>query len=372
MTKLKAAVGVLVLAGLGTILMVERQSQTKRREEPPASRQEAEQVARTNSRLQASDQSQPAPALATSRLTRPRLPAPRVPPMPPAESLQLTNLATRLIHGVEIKLSQAQVESYLEKHGRSAEALIASLVGTGDPAWLGEAVEKHPDDPLVNLVNYGAAILQNEPPEERRQRLDAFKRSAPDNALANYLSAFDCFSAGQTDQAVQELEDAHGKRSLEDYRTGLFQNIEAMYREAGYSAADASTLAGATPIPYLSRLSLLGRQISELADAYRQGGDEPSAQASLQIGLGLGDRLTQATDFPIANLAGIRLQMRLLATIDPDSPYGANGLTVKDQLADLSQREQRLVEAGQQTLSPEDRADGRLWFPPTAGVQGSK
>jgi hypothetical protein len=171
---------------------------------------------------------------------------------------------------------------------------------------------------------------------------------------------------------VQELEDAAAKGGLEAYRTGLFQNTEAMYREAGYSAADAWSLAGAAPIPYLSRLSLLDRQISQLADSYSQGGDGQSAQAAWQIGLGLGDRLAQAPNFPMANLSGIRLQQRLLQGIDADSPYGTSGLTVKDQLAALSQREQNLVAAGQQTLSPEDRTDGRLWFPPTAGVQDPK
>ena len=136
--------------------------------------------------------------------------------------------------------------------------------------------------------------------------------------MPSYLSAFDHFNSGQTDQGVQDLEDAYAKRSFEDYRTGLFQNLETMYREAGYSAADASTIALATPIPYLSPPSQLSRQISDLAGAYRQGGDEQSAQASLQIGLDLGERLAQAPDFPIANLAGIRLQERLLQGIDPD------------------------------------------------------
>ena len=55
---------------------------------------------------------------------------------------------------------------------------------------------------------------------------------------------------------------------------------------------------------------------------------------------------------------------------DPDRPYDANGLTAKDQLALLSQREQSLVELGQQALGPEDRANGRLWFPPKVGAQG--
>jgi len=121
-------------------------------------------------------QGQPAPGLATSRPKRLHLPAPPMPAMPQAQDLQLTNLDTRLVHGEEFKLSQAQVESYLDGHGRSAEGLIAGLFATGDPAMLREALEKYPNDPLVKLMNYGTAISQNESPEERRQRLDAFKR----------------------------------------------------------------------------------------------------------------------------------------------------------------------------------------------------
>jgi hypothetical protein len=222
----------------------------------------------------------------------------------------------------------------------------------------------------VNVANYASALGAQENPEERRQRLDAFKEAAPDNPLGNYLSAYEYFHAGQTDQAVQELEDAYGKGPIQDYRPALFQDLEAMYRQEGYSASDASAIADSTPVPFLSMIKMLGSQISDLAGLYRQGGDESSAQASVQIGLDLGGRLTQVEDYPLASLMGLRLQKQFLQGLDPAAPYGPDGVTVGDQLASLTQREQSLVELGQQTLSPEDRAKGRLWFPPKPRAPG--
>jgi hypothetical protein len=77
----------------------------------------------------------------------------------------------------------------LEENRRSAESVLAAFRTTEDQAFLREAVEKYPKDPRVSFAAYFAA--RNQPdssPEERRQRLDAFKQSAPDNALADYLS----------------------------------------------------------------------------------------------------------------------------------------------------------------------------------------
>ena len=309
----------------------------------------------------------PTAAAVVARPPSPRRPAPQVPAKPVAP--EPSDLPARLVRGEEFKLSRAQAESFLDKNGRSAQHLVAGFVATYDGALLEEALKESPNDPLANLVGYCSALLGQEPPEARRQRLDAFKQAAPDHPLANYLSAFEHFQSGQADQAVQELEDAYAKRTFPDYRAGLYQNVEALYLQTGYSATDASSIAAATPLPFLSLLSRLGPQLSDLAGVYRQGGDEPSAQASIQIGLDLGERLAQLPDFPIANLTGVRLEQKLLQGLDPARAYGPSGLTVKDQLAALTQREQSLVELGQQNLSPEDRANGRLWFPPKTAAQ---
>jgi hypothetical protein len=49
------------------------------------------------------------------------------------------------------------------------------------------------------------------PAQDQRSWLNAFEQAAPDNALANYLSAVNYFNAGQIDQGIQELTAAAGK-----------------------------------------------------------------------------------------------------------------------------------------------------------------
>ena len=111
--------------------------------------------------------------------------SPQTEPGPDARS---TNLLARLIKGEELpKLTPEQVESYLAANQRSAGTLLAAFQATGDKRWLQEAKEKYPNDPVVAFM----ALSKSNTPEERRQWLDTLKRIAPDNALADYLSAND-------------------------------------------------------------------------------------------------------------------------------------------------------------------------------------
>ena len=75
-------------------------------------------------------------------------------------------------------------------------------------------MQKYPNDPHVD---FEALLQTNAMPDGRRQWLSAFEKSAPDNALANYLSAADYFKSGQADQALQELSAASGKQGFQDY-----------------------------------------------------------------------------------------------------------------------------------------------------------
>ena len=112
------------------------------------------------------------------------------------------NLIALLLKGEELpKLRPEQLQSYLEENHRSVGSLLAAFHATDDRTFLREAMEKYPTDPRVDYV----AWFRSQSPEERRQWLDAFKQSAPDNAFANHLSARDYFKSGQNDQAVQEL-----------------------------------------------------------------------------------------------------------------------------------------------------------------------
>jgi tetratricopeptide (TPR) repeat protein len=290
--------------------------------------------------------------LSTRRAFKPRLPAPRMAAAAPAIETQAdnprpANLLTRLLNGDEaLKLSLPQVEPYLEHNRRSAESLLAAFRVTDDPALLREAVEKYPKDPRVNFA--ACFAFRNESsPEDRRQRLEAFKQSAPDNALANYLSAQEHFNSGQTDQAVQELMVASGQSKFQDYSGDFVQNAEEAYLAAGYSEADAKALAAfGLPLPQLATLRGLGRNIGALATLYQQAGDAASAQAALQMGVNLGRQVGEPSgqNYLIGDLVGLAIERQILERMDPAGPYDGAGTTVKDRLEELARRREMYKE----------------------------
>ena len=314
---------------------------------------------------------------------RPRLPAPRMPVTPPAAepAAESTNLLGRLLNGGS-RPSAEQLAAYLQKHHRSAESLLAAFHATGDPALLREAMEKHPDDPRVAFTAYYRAEpydSKNPASPERRQWLEALAKAAPDNALPNYLAAFDSFRAGQTDQAVQELFAASQKTKFQDYSREFMQNAEEAYLAAGWSDVEAKGQACYTaPAWSLWDLSQTGPKLAELAGLYRQGGDEASAQAVEQISLNLSHSLTGLGPGIMWELNGIGIERSILRAMDPNSILASTGQTVQNRLDALNQRKAALRKLGKQsgellpTLSDQDAArffDRSKTFGEEAAVQ---
>lgn len=168
----------------------------------------------------------------------PHLPAPPMqftnPRATPVKNLQPTNLYARF-KDKQPALTAEQVEAYLKANGRKTSSLLAAYRTSGDPALLQEAMQKYPNDPQVA---FEAVFKKDASPEEQRRWLDAFKQSAPDNALVNYLSAHNYFKAGQTDQAVQELVAASSKQQYQDYTQNRVQDDqEASYGQNSRAAS---------------------------------------------------------------------------------------------------------------------------------------
>jgi len=291
--------------------------------------------------------------VSTRSIPRPRLPAPRIKPQATpveavAEILQPTNAFARLSKedGELPKLTRDQIESYLAQNRRSAESLIAAYWRTGDRSLLQEAVAKQPHEPRVSFAGWIAAQMKDDaPPEERRQWLDALKQSAPDNALANYLSAQDYFKSGQTDRAVEELIAAAGKSQIQDYSADYVQNVEEAYLAAGCSESEAKAAAAyGVWLPQMSELKRLGESLRDLGALYRQAGDEPSAHAVLEMGLQLGRRLEESSggSTTLRDMMGLAIQRSVLQGLEPSAPYGNTGQTVQNELDTLIQRRESL------------------------------
>jgi len=361
MTKLKFGIlSAAILAGIATPWVMEHQAGIKLRDQAETLRHQHEQLARLTA-----DNERLARLVAQARSQSwPNLPAPPLGTAQPtasagADDLQATNLMLRLLKGETPKLTHEQIEAYLKANHRNAESLLAMFRATGDSALLREALEKYPDDPRVN---FAAVFDKTATPAELRQRLDAFEQSAPDNALANYLSALNYFKSGQTGQAVQELNTASGKPNFQDYSWDFVQNAAEAWRSAGYSEAETSMVATwQLQLPHLIELKILNQNIVDLANSYAQSGDAGSAQAALQMDVNLGQQLDSTPTSPLINqLVGLAIERNALGAMDPNSPYGTDGQTVQDQLDQLTQLKTTIhdlvnrSEALQETMSPQD------------------
>ena len=366
MTKLRIVIGVLAGVGLATAFLLEHQAQTRLRERNRALRQQVEHLARLKAGsgplsplvLQAHlTSSLPGEQWRELHRLRGELGVLRqekgeVSRLRADNSRLRSNWVEQLEGGK--KLSLQQVAPYLKVKQRSAESLIAASHLTGDLSLLREAVEKYPTDPRVSFTAC-FALKEQALPGDHRLRLEAFKQSAPDNALANYLSAQDYFKSDQQAEAVRELVAASGKPQAGDYYAEFVQNAEEAYQAAGLSGLEAAELACGQPLPHLVELKGLGQSLGDLAKLYRQAGDEASAQAALQMGVALGRQVAEpgGQSTVIGEFVGLAIERQILETLDPTSPYDASGHSVKDRLDELLQeREARkaLLKQGERLL----------------------
>lgn len=192
-------------------------------------------------------------------------------PRPTTAGTSSTNLFQRMAKGAETpKINPQQLDVYLAQEHRSATSLLAASRVTGDETLLEEALRAQPADPRVALA---ALTRPGGAREGRHSLIVAFKKSAPDNSLPNYLAALEEFRAGQPNQAVRELG-AAAKNPLQDYSADFVASSRAAYQAAGCSPADAATAAQlALPLPHLVQLKELAQAIVDLAVKYRQSGN---------------------------------------------------------------------------------------------------
>jgi RNA polymerase sigma factor (sigma-70 family) len=354
LTKTQLTIGGIVIAALTASLIVETTSQKALRRQNESMQQKIAQLTADNQSL--------ADKAAQHLAQGPHLPAPMIQVSNSSatdmEALQSTNFYSRLTNK-NLTLKPEQVESYLKSSGRNAASLLAAYRTTSDPALLSEAMRNFPDDPQVA---FEAVFQTNAAPGDLRHWLEVLKKNDPDNALANYLSAFDYFKTGQTDQAVKEFMAASGK-PFDDFSAQRYQDDTEAYLAAGYSAADAKAAAGLNLLlPQLRQTRDLGWAMIDLAKSYQQAGDSASAQAAFQAAMGLGGRYTTPTPGEpyISQLVGVALQQKVLKAMDPNASFGDSGQTVQDQLNTLTQQRRQMeqnasqVEALMPQLSEQD------------------
>jgi RNA polymerase sigma factor (sigma-70 family) len=340
MTKLKVGLVALSAVVAGVSLVILHQSQNGLRIQRE---QGTAQLPPDSQSLAPVAQQTEAPRLASAAAG-----ASNKPPAALSESSEINRLYAQLLGNTPVTLTPAQVEPYLLANGRSAASLLAAFRTTGETGLLEEAMKQFPGDPQVA---FEAALRKDSPEVDRRLWLDALKKSAPDNALGYYLSAADYFKSGQRGQAMQDLQAAAGKQQLNDYSAERLEDDSEAYRAADYPLAQANLVATTQLLfPQLVQLRELSANIVDLANSYRQAGDEASAQAALQMAVSLGQAYSQSSSHEplIARLVGVAIERNALSAMPADSPWGDAGQTVQDRLNQLTQARNEVRElAGQ-------------------------
>jgi RNA polymerase sigma factor (sigma-70 family) len=340
MTKLKAGLATALVLALATTAVVQHRSRASLRRENQSLREQVAQLNTDNERL----------ARNARRSRVPLLPAPALssasPTALPAEIGQPASLYALVTN--RSKLTAAQLEPYLEANQRSAASLLAGFRTSGDAALLAEAMQKFPNDPQVA---FEAAFRKDISAEERRQWLDKFKQSAGKNALPYYLSASEHFKAGRVDQAVEDMIAASDRRQFHDYSLDRIQADDEAYRAAGYSVGEARLAATShLLLPQLLQVRDLSHHMIQLADSYRQAGDENSRLAALEMVAELGRRYSDGGpgEILISQLVGIHAERMALNGMDPNTPYGEPGQTVQNRIDELARERATVRELSQQ------------------------
>ncbi len=244
------------------------------------------------------------------------------------------------------RLPREMVEAYVAKNQTNAESLLAAFQATGDMAFLKSAATNFPNDPAVLFQ----VVTRDAFPEARRQWLDQFKQAAPDNALANYLSAREYFKSGQPELALNELLEATQKRQFHDYTAEKIQSLEEMYLQAGKSVAESKALSmWSVPLPQLQQLRDLSREMTGLHQQYLGAGDTASADAMARVGLTLGRQLSagQGANYLINQLVGLGIEKEFYGRLDPAKNYDFLRQPVADRLAQIQAQRQTFRNASQ-------------------------
>jgi hypothetical protein len=232
-------------------------------------------------------------------------------------------------------IAREKVEEFLQLRNRSAASLLAGFHALNDTNLLNEAAANFPNDPQVQWT----MLARNLNPEERRQWLDRFKASSPENSLANYLSAAEHFKSGQSDAAIKELLAAGGKTQFKDYAMAAMLDEQELSRFAGRTTMHATGWAGDL-MGQLPPLKVVANGIAEAQRRYVQAGDADSAVALIQAGLGLSGRLSggEGGRFVVSQLVGMAVENIMLNQLQADMKYEfLGGKTPAERQAELKQ-----------------------------------
>jgi hypothetical protein len=248
------------------------------------------------------------------------------------------NIFQRLSSGeMDLQLSAEQLAEYLRQYGTNVETLLA----TQNTNYIRLAAQLFPNDPRVQY----AVVARNIFPEAKREWLDRFKKSDPDNALASYLSAREHLKAGDREQGLKDFAEAATRPRFNDYSLEQVQNMEDAHLSAGRSLVEAKLAAGnELLLPQLATFKNLAQEVQAMQKEYLAAGDTASAESLAQMGRVLSQQLISGEGSRplISQLVGIAIERILISPFPAESQPAFLGGTVQQRIDEMNAFRQQI------------------------------
>lgn len=239
--------------------------------------------------------------------------------------------ALALAGGPEAKtLSAEQIEAFVSSRNRGVDSLLSAFRLGGDEAYLKEALERFPDHPQVLLMG----LSQEQRPEQRLALLEKLKRTDPNNALGNCMSASALLELGRKQEAMEELQKSVGKPVGNFLNESALSDEEA-YLASGFSPAQAKMMAvNGLSNPHVLQLRSLADRMREMRGDYQAIEDSQSAETLRGIQVGLARQL-QESGSVVDFLVGMAVEKKALEGVDSEEAAA--------RLEELAQQKQGLT-----------------------------
>ena len=212
-------------------------------------------------------------------------------------------------------LTPEKIEEVLALRNRRVDYLLAAALLSSDRElrlkYLTEAAAHDPTSPMVQALVIGCWLQSVGSTDPRLAAwIDAFKQSAPDNALAWAYGAYYQLKTGNTDAALAELGQAAGKGSFADYFVDKWDLLSAFDQDAGAPELDAEMGSFMTmELAHLSMLRELARTAVQEAGKFRDAGETDAALLLYRKVYQLGQTLQDAAARPlISDLVALAIQ----------------------------------------------------------------
>lgn len=280
-----------------------------------------------------------------------------------AEAVSGSQLETKDLMAIILEdktWSHGDFDRFLENNQYSAESLITAYATSRDTNYLHQAAVNYPEDPMVQF----RVILSDLYPDEKQDWIEALKRSTPDNALANYLSAVQHREQGDFQTALQEVREGNEKSEFLDYHLESAQITEEFFQENGYTSQEAKAKAlFSIEFPHLSPIRELSREMANEVTTLRQQGNDSEAELLAMTGISMAQQMIlDDGNWSLVNqLVGLSIEESFLGSLDENSQYFGLPMTAgemngeiqakKDELGFLSDKFNTLLQLGDEQLT---------------------